>query len=173
MREETLVRNLLQHRRVLEAMMAALVGDRSAAEDLTQELAIVMTRKRDSVEDDVPFVAWARRIAVNLVRDHRKRLARRKVQPLDDAVLDSVARVFEEAGTSAWDERLEALRRCSDLLPEHDRDLLARRYERDEPVSRIADDLGQKKGAIDTALYRLRRSLHDCVELRLQGPGQS
>lgn len=173
MREETLVRNLLQQRRVLEAMMAALVGDRSAAEDLTQELAIVMTRKREGVPEDAPFLAWARRIAVNLVRDHRKRLARRKVQPLDDAALDSVARVFEEPGASAWEERLEALRRCSDLLPESDRTLIQRRYELDEPVSRIADDLGLRKGAVDTALYRLRRALHDCVELRLQEPGRS
>jgi len=173
MREETLVRNLLQHRRVLEAMMAALVGDRAAAEDLTQELAIVMTRKRESVDDDHPFLPWARRIAVNLVRDHRKRLARQKVQPLDEAALESVARVFEEAGASAWEQHLDALRRCSDLLPESDRILLQRRYERSEPVSRIADDLGVKKGAVDTALYRLRRSLHDCVELRLQEPGRS
>jgi RNA polymerase sigma-70 factor, ECF subfamily len=162
MREETLVRNLLQHRRVLEAMMAALVGDRAAAEDLTQEMAIVMTRKRESVDDDCPFLAWARRIAVNLVRDHRKRLARK-----------SVARVFEETGASAWDEHLEALRRCADLLPESDRALLQRRYERDDSVSRIADDLGMKRGAVDTTLYRLRRNLHDCVELRLQEPGRS
>lgn len=173
MHEETLVRNLLQHRRVLEAMMAALVGDRSAAEDLTQELAIVMTRKREGVPEDTPFLAWGRRIAVNLVRDHRKRLARRKIQPLDDAALDSVARVFEDVGASAWEERLDALRRCTDLLPESDRDLICQRYERDEPVSRIADTLGVRKGAVDTALYRLRRTLHDCVELRLQEPGRS
>jgi RNA polymerase sigma-70 factor (ECF subfamily) len=173
MREETLVRSLLQHKRVLEAMMAALVGDRAAAEDLTQELAIVMTRKREGVPEDAPFLAWARRIAVNLVRDHRKRLARRKIQPLDDAALDAVAGVFEAPGESAWDLRLDALRRCADLLPERDRALLQRRYERDEPVSRIADDFDMTKGAVDTALYRLRRTLHDCVELRLQEPGRS
>lgn len=173
MREETLVRNLLEHKRVLEAMITALVGDRSVAEDLFQELAVLMTRKRESAAEDCSFVAWGRRIAVNLVRDHRKRLARHKIQILDDAALESVARVFEDAGDSVWDERLEALRRCADRLPERDRELLRRRYELDESAARIAGDLSITAGAVDTTLYRLRRSLHDCVELRLQEPGRS
>ncbi|MBV8879982.1 MAG: sigma-70 family RNA polymerase sigma factor [Planctomycetaceae bacterium] len=164
MREETLVRNLLQHKPVLEAMITAMVGDRAAAEDLFQELAILMTRKRESAEEDCSFLAWGRRIAVNLVRDHRKRLARQKIQPLDDEVLESVARVFEEAGAGLWEERLEALRRCAERLPEKDRELLRRRYELDEPAVRIARDLSTTAGAVDTSLYRLRRSLHDCVE---------
>jgi RNA polymerase sigma-70 factor (ECF subfamily) len=173
MREETLVRNLLQYQRVLEAMITAMVGDPTAAEDLFQELAVLMTRKRESADEDCSFVAWGRRIAVNLVRDHRKRLARQKVQPLDDRALESVARAFEEVGESAWDERLEALRRCADRLPERDRELLRRRYELDEPAARIARDRSTSPGAVDTTLYRLRRSLHQCVELQLQEPGRS
>jgi RNA polymerase sigma-70 factor (ECF subfamily) len=173
MREETLVRNLLQYQRVLEAMITAMVGDRTAAEDLFQEMAVLMTRKRESVDEDCRFVAWGRRIAVHLVRDHRKRLARHKVQPLDDRALESVARVFEEAGDSAWEERLEALRRCTDRLLDRERDLIRRRYELDEPAARIARDSSTSPGAIDTTLYRLRRSLHDCVERRLREPGRS
>jgi RNA polymerase sigma-70 factor (ECF subfamily) len=173
MREETLVRNLLQYQRVLEAMITAMVGDPTAAEDLFQEMAVLMSRKREAVEEDCSFVAWGRRIAVNLVRDHRKRLARRKFQPLDDLVLESVARVFEESGESAWNDRLEMLRHCADRLPERERDLLRRRYELGEPASRIARDLSTSPGAIDTTLYRLRRSLHDCVETRLREPGSS
>ncbi|HZE96739.1 MAG TPA: sigma-70 family RNA polymerase sigma factor [Planctomycetota bacterium] len=173
MREETLVRNLLQYKRVLEAMLIAMVGDRPAAEDLYQEMAILMTRKREGVDEDCRFIAWGRRIAVNLVRDHRKRLARQNLRPLDDEILDSVARVYEEAGESAWEERLDALRRCAGLLPEKDRGLLRRRYELDEPADSIARDLSTSRGAVDNALYRLRKSLHDCVELRLQEPGRS
>ena len=52
MREETLVRNLLQYQPVLEGMLTAMVGDPAAAEDLFQEMAILMTRKREEVDED-------------------------------------------------------------------------------------------------------------------------
>jgi RNA polymerase sigma-70 factor (ECF subfamily) len=173
MREETLVKNLLQYKRVLEGMLFAMTGDAAAAEDLYQEMAILMTRKRDSADEDCRFVAWGRQIAINLVRDWRKKLARGKVQTLDDDVLEAVAGAFEASAESAWDARREALRLCSDKLPEKDRLLLRRRYEESVPVEQLAAELSVSRGALDTSLYRLRRALHDCVELRLQQPGMS
>ena len=173
MREETLVKNLLQYKRVLEGMLFAMTGDAAVAEDLYQEMAILMTRKRDSADEDCKFVAWGRQIALNLVRDWRKKLARGKVQTLDDDVLEAVAGAFESAADSAWDARREALRLCADKLPERERLLLRRRYEESVPVERLAAELSVSRGALDTSLYRLRRALHDCVEMRLQQPGLS
>ncbi len=173
MREETLVKNLLQFKRTLEGMLFAMVGDSAVAEDLFQEMAVLMTRKREQAEENCKFVAWGRQIAVNLVRDWRKKLARGKVQTLDDDVLESVAASFETSAESAWDARREALRLCSDKLPEKDRLLLRRRYEESVPVEKLAAELSVSRGALDTSLYRLRRTLHDCVEMRLQQPGMS
>src|SRR5687767_12061338 len=166
MREETLVRNLLQYKRVLEGMLVAMVGDAAVAEDLYQEMAILMTRKRESADEDCKFVAWGRQIAVNLVRDWRKKLARGKVQTLDDDVLESVAGAFESTAESDWDARREALRQCAEKLSEKDRVLLRRRYEESVPVDQLATEFSVSRGALDTSLYRLRRALHDCVELR-------
>jgi RNA polymerase sigma-70 factor (ECF subfamily) len=173
MREETLVKNLLQYKRVLEGMLFAMTGDAAAAEDLYQEMAILMTRKRDSADEDCKFVAWGRQIAINLVRDWRKKLARGKVQTLDDDVLEAVAGAFESASESAWDLRAEALRICAEKLSEKDRTLLRRRYEQSVPIDQLAAELSMSRGAVDTSLYRLRRALHDCVEMRLQQPGLS
>lgn len=173
MREETLVKNLLQYKRVLEGMLFAMTGDAATAEDLYQEMAILMTRKRDAAEEDCKFVAWGRQIAINLVRDWRKKLARGKVQTLDDDVLEAVAGSFESASESAWDSRAEALRICAEKLSEKDRTLLRRRYEQSVPVEKLAAELSMSRGAVDTSLYRLRRALHDCVEMRLQQPGLS
>jgi RNA polymerase sigma-70 factor, ECF subfamily len=173
MREETLVKNLLQFKRVLEGMLFAMTGDASAAEDLYQEMAILMTRKRESADEDCKFVAWGRQIALNLVRDWRKKLARGKIQTFDDDVLESVAGAFETATDSAWDARADALRHCAEKLSEKDRTLLRRRYEQSVPVDQLAAELSMSRGAVDTSLYRLRRALHDCVEMRLQQPGMS
>jgi RNA polymerase sigma-70 factor (ECF subfamily) len=173
MREETLVKNLLKFKRTLEGMLFAMVGDPAVAEDLFQEMAILMTRKREEAAEDCRFVAWGRQIAINLVRDWRKKLARGKVQTLDDDVLEAVAGAFESASDAAWDARRDALRLCSDKLPEKDRLLLRRRYEESVPVEQLAAELSISRGAVDTSLYRLRRALHDCVEMRLQQPGMS
>lgn len=173
MREETLVKNLLQYKRVLEGMLFAMTGDAAASEDLYQEMAILMTRKRESADEDCRFVAWGRQIALNLVRDWRKKLARGKVQTLDDDVLEAVATAFESTAESAWDSRAEALRHCAEKLSEKDRALLRRRYEQSVPVDQLAAELSISRGAVDTSLYRLRRALHDCVEMRLQQPGMS
>lgn len=173
MREETLVKNLLTYKRVLEGMLHAMVGDRAAAEDLFQEMAVLMTRKREETDEDCKFVAWGRQIAVNLVRDWRKKLARGKVQTFDDDVLEAVAGSFEANAESAWDARAEALRICAEKLSDKDRTLLRRRYEESVPVEKLAAERSMSRGALDTTLYRLRRALHDCVEMRLQQPGMS
>jgi len=173
MREETLVRNLLQYQPVLEGMLTAMVGDPASAEDLFQEMAILMTRKREEVDEDCKFAAWARRIALNLVRDHRKKLARRKVKPLDDDVLESVSRVFEDSDLELWNARRDALRNCADQLPDRERAILRRRYEDAAAPTQIASEFSLSRGAVDTLLYRARRTLHDCVQLKLQEPGSS
>jgi RNA polymerase sigma-70 factor (ECF subfamily) len=173
MREETLVKNLLTYKRVLEGMFHAMVGDAAAAEDLFQEMAVLMTRKREEADEDCKFVAWGRQIAINLVRDWRKKLARGKVQTFDDDVLEAVAGSFEAESEESWDARREALRLCSEQLPEKDRVLLRRRYEESVPVDRLAAERSISRGALDTTLYRLRRALHDCVEMKLQQPGMS
>ena len=173
MHEETLVKNLLQYKRVLEGMLHAMVGDPAVAEDLFQEMAILMTRKREETDEHCKFVAWGRQIAVNLVRDWRKKLARGKVQTFDDDVLEAVAGSFDAAEESAWDARREALQLCAEMLTDKDRTLLRRRYEESVPVETLAAERSMSRGALDTTLYRLRRTLHDCVEMRLQQPGMS
>ena len=168
MREETLVTHLLRHKRVLTGMLTAWVGDVNVAEDLFQETAVILTRKRAEADEDTPFLAWARKVALNVVRDYRKKNARRKVRCLDDDVLESVAAVFEDREARAWDARLEALRGCAEGLPGRERDVLRRRYEGGEPIEALASSLGMSRGALDTLLYRVRKALHACVEGRLR-----
>ena len=168
MREETLVTNLLRHKRVIEGMLTAMVGDAAAAEDLFQEMAIIMTRKREETEEECRFVAWARAIAINLVRDHRKKYARRRIILLDPETLEAVAGAFEEVREPLWDLRREALLKCTEKLPERERRVLRRRYEEALPTEQVAREFKTTRGAVDTLLYRLRRALHQCVQGRLQ-----
>ena len=167
MREETLVKNIIRHKRVIEGMITALIGDASAAEDLFQEVAVIMTRKREEVDELCRFVAWGRSIAINVVRDYRKSRARRRVLFLDDASLDVVAAEFEK-DDAVWDERRHPLRKCTETLPARERQVLQRRYHEDESVEEVAASLSMSRGALDTMLYRIRKSLQLCVEGKLR-----
>ena len=167
MREETLVKNLLAHKRVIEGMIAAMTGDPAAAEDLFQEAAIIMTRKREETAEDCRFAAWAKAIAWNVVRDWRKKKARSKVRFLADDALEGVAQVFVDTDGEDWDRRRAALKRCSEKLPEREREVVRRRYEQAEPVESIAAWLKTTRGAVDTLLFRIRKALHACVQGKL------
>ena len=166
MREETLVTNIIRHKRVIEGIITALTGDSALAEDLFQEVAIIMTRKREEAGEDCKFVAWGRSIAVNVVRDWRKRQARRPIQFLDDASLDDVAASFDEDAN--WDERRAALKACAATLPARDRRALEMRYAHGATIDTVAGELSMSRGAVDTMLYRIRRALMLCVEGHLR-----
>jgi RNA polymerase sigma-70 factor (ECF subfamily) len=172
-REETLVKNLVRHRGIIQGMIAAMVGNPSTAEDLFQEVAVVMTRKRAEADEDCRFVAWGRRIAVNVVRDWRKKQARHPLRFLGDADLESVAAAFEETREEDWDARRQALQRCVDKLPDRERLLLSRRYQASEPIEEIAASIPASRGAVDTMLYRIRKALLQCVETKLRHEGVS
>jgi len=172
-KEETLVKNIVKYKKVLGGMLTAMVGDYTVAEDLFQEVAVIMTRKRETADEDCRFVAWARQIAINVVRDYRKKRARSKVRILEDAALEGIARVFEETDEPLWDLRREALQRCAEKLPERERSLIRRRYDAEEPIEALAASLSTTRGAVDTMLYRIRKALHQCVEGRLRKLGLS
>jgi RNA polymerase sigma-70 factor (ECF subfamily) len=167
MSEETLVRNLLHYKPVLQGMIIALIGNASTAEDLFQEVALIMTRKRESVEEHCKFVAWGRSIALNVIRNWRKKTRRHKLHFLDEETLELVAREFEDTEDSSWNLRREALTACAGGLRGRDRELLKKRYEEDTSPERLAKSLGSSRGAIDSWLYRIRKALSRCVEDRL------
>ena len=168
MTEQTLISNLMTHRNSIEAMLTAMVGDPSAVEDLAQDLAMVMTRKREGVSEDCNFMAWSRAIAVNLTRDFAKKKARQRVYVLSDEALEVVAEALEPVNETTLDTRWAALQQCVDALPGSQRDILTARYVDNRSLTDLTASLSKKRGAIDTLLYRIRKSLYDCVERRMR-----
>jgi RNA polymerase sigma-70 factor (ECF subfamily) len=171
MLETTLVQNLLKHQATLEGMLTAMVGDAIAAQDLYQEMALIMTRKREEVTEDCAFLAWARKIGFNVVRDYRKKMARRKVRLMQDGVLDQVAAAFEETPDAFWEARGRALEKCMETLPERSRTVIRRRYLEAVPSEELAASLNTNRNALDALLFRIRRALLDCVQARLEKEG--
>ena len=168
MTEQDFVLNIIKYKNVLEAMLVAMVGDTHAADDLFQEAAVIMMQKRGQLDNAGSFLSWSRAIAFNVVRDFRKKRARQKVHALDDQALESIAEVFEHFEDGDVDARRSALRACSEKLSPAHRDLLRMRYDSNSSIDELAAALAKSRGALETSLYRIRKLLSDCIELRLR-----
>ena len=167
MTEATFVQHLLRNRSLHEAMLLALVADVHVADDLYQQAALVMTRKREAIPEDCRFLPWSRKVIVNVVRDYRKQKARQRVSLMDEQSLELIAGAFEKLDETVVDARREALRRCLGKLDAPQRKLLHARYEENRSFEELAVESSRTRGAVQTMLYRLRRALTLCIERTL------
>jgi len=143
----------------------SLCHDHARAQDILQETNLTLWRKAEDFEPGTNFTAWACRTAYFHVLNHRRKASREQLV-FDEDVLDYLAERQEERTEGARD-RLAALHRCLEKLPERQRRLVERRYRPGASVQAIAADDGKSEGAVSQALYRIRAALQQCMEKQL------
>jgi RNA polymerase sigma-70 factor (ECF subfamily) len=155
------------HRTLLDYFYRRL-ADRSAAEDLLQELCMRLIRTAPRFDPAPPFPPWLWTLAANLLRDaHRRRAARPAEVPLEEAP----AALLDEAADPATLllERLEAaaIERAVADLPVAYREVLADRVWGRRPFGEIAAaqgiSVGTARWRMHEALRRLRLALRRAV----------
>lgn len=170
-----LARMLLEQRDALFGYLLALVRNWNAAEELFQEVSLVVLQKgQEGLEVD-QFGPWSREIARRLVLNYWKTSSRTRLV-LSTPALDSLDRAFEEHDEKVEgrrQERLLQLRRCLQSLPDHLRRVVDLRYEESLPLQEIARRLGRSAGSVQVALSRIRMQLHQCTKRLEGGPGAS
>ena len=145
--------------------VTALVSERSAADDVMQEIALALLRKFPEYDETRPFIAWAMGITRIAVLTRRRDQAR-AVTRFSAATADSLAEVWQEM-LPVVDDRRTALGECLRGVAGRSRELLTLRYEQDIEPQDIAKRLGMTAVAVRVALSRLRAVLHGCIEKRL------
>lgn len=141
-----------------------LLGDRSAAEDATQEAFLSAYRALPRFEGG-SFRAWLLRIAANQARDELRRRRRRPASSLESLLADPTRRepsTEDEAPRRAEQRARErALQEMLERLPFEQRlvviliDVQGRSYEE------TAEVLGEAIGTVKSRLFRARRKLRD------------
>jgi len=161
--QDQLVQLLIGHRAMLMGYIALIVGDPHLAEDVFQEVAVVVVRKSDALRDAAGFPAWARQIArfkaLNTLRE-RKNLP----QALDDALLDLLEKDWAQDDGADRRERADAVRSCLDKLAPHARHLLELRFGRNLSGKTLADAVGQQLNTVYVTLSRVYRTLSACMK---------
>jgi len=163
------LRLLSQHERRMKAYILALVPNWADADDLYQETTLRLWEQFADYDPKQEFGAWACTIAYYMVLAHRKKSSREKgrfSQAFVEAVAEELAATTHEA-----DLRYHALQHCLRKLSERNRDLIRRCYSGTTPLKAVAEQVGRKVDALHRALSRIRHSLHECIEKKLQKEG--
>lgn len=169
-RSEQFVQLLARYQNRLYGYVFSLLGDHSRASDVLQETNLILWRKIDEFHVDKPFLPWAFAIARFQV------LAHLRDQKRDRLLLDAelAAAISEQAETQAerLDEFRQALNHCLGFLSDTNRELVERRYLKSMSIAELASTLDRTASAVKVALMRSRRSLADCIQMRMAAEGE-
>lgn len=169
-RRDAFARLFAQHDRWLFAYLVSLLGSPAAAEEVFQEVCIVLWREYKTFELGTDFVRWVSVIAHHQVQRYRRQVRRLGPQ-LGDAVIELLARDAVER-VDLLELRRDALRGCLQKLPESDRSLVHHCYgDTSQSFKTAAEELGRPTNTVYKALIRIRRVLYECIERTLATEG--
>lgn len=145
----------------IRAYVRRLVPTRADADDVMQEVSIVLWKKFGEFREDGNFRAWAFGVARYAALSWRRDKARDRLV-LNEEVVSKLAEETADDEPHLKRQR-EALEACMDKVsPEH-RDLLMRAYQPEATIHDVARDSGRSVPGFYQWLHRVRRMLHDCI----------
>lgn len=159
------LRLFTSHEAAVRAFVRRMLPSRADADDVMQEVSIVLWEKFGSFRADGDFRAWAFGVAryqvLGWLRDHgRDRLV------LDEGVALQLAHEAEAIEPALAHQR-EALERCMEKVPGDQRALLMRAYDDEARIQDVAASSGRSITGFYQWLHRIRRMLLDCIRRAL------
>jgi len=162
---EDFLKLFLRQQDGIRAFLGSVVRDRAAAEDLFQEVSLTLWETFDSYDPARPFGAWARGVALNKVLQGREK-SRKIPLAFSPQAIEAVLDAYDRSDGAAPDT--DGLRDCISKLPPRSQSLLALRYERSLKLGEIAKEVGSSLDAVHKLLSRIRETLQECLQRRLQ-----
>jgi RNA polymerase sigma-70 factor (ECF subfamily) len=153
---------------LVRSWLCRVPGVRDEADDLAQEVLVVLVREMPGFERrrDGAFRAWLRQITLNRVRAFQK--ARRRRGRAGGAGVESLLAQLEDSTSDLarqWDEDHDR-HVLNELLAVVRRDFRTRTWEAfrrcaldDRPVARVAAELGMTETAVLQAKFRVLKRL--------------
>jgi len=138
------------------------VQDRAAADDLAQEIFLKVYLSLSKFHFRSEFGTWLYRLAVNHIKDHLRKTARRREVPLDavsEAAYPAADDVREREEGRIREDRRQAVLRVLESLPAKYRVVLTLRDVQGLPYEAIAETLAISPGTVDSRLHRARKML--------------
>ncbi len=166
MRNE-IVRLLMEHRGTLFAFIYASVRDYDIAEEVLQDVSVVICQDSESFELGTNFGAWAREIARRRILAYYRN-SKRFPDPLSDEELRNLQAGFDAVDDVSAKRRMASLAKCLESLKPFAKRLLQLRYAARFSLCEISRQVGRQPESVRKALYRTRQTLRECIERRLR-----
>lgn len=154
---------------IIYAFVRSLVPNYTDAEEVFQQVAMTLWRKRDTFDPALgTFRAWAMGVARNHVRNFdRQKIREYRLQVFAPDVLDRIAEGWQDFEES-WSERQSALKICIGKLPPTDRRRLERYYSKEGKASELAASEGIPLRTFYRKLQKLREILLNCISRTME-----
>ena len=153
-----------RHRDWVCGLMHAIVGDREQAEDLAQEAFCRVYRSRKDYAARGNFVAWLKRIAVNVARDFLRGNRRTALVPLGDlGEMPAGETGFDPFAALASRVLRQEVRAAIAALPPDQRQALVLHYFGGASIEEVAERMGCPIGTIKSRLHHARRRIREML----------
>jgi len=166
-REAEFLRLLAISYRELYAAAMSVVGNRNDADDVIQEVCVVLWARYDEFDPGTNFHKWAVTVAFNVARTYARKRNRRRGTGLNEEALARIVRM-RTASSELLELRREILRNCLTRLAPRDRRFLTDCYRTSTSLVDYAQGKGLTVSAVYSKLKRLRRTLVECVQKKFE-----
>jgi RNA polymerase sigma-70 factor, ECF subfamily len=168
---EKLARQWTEAQPVVGAYILSLIPDFHQAEDVLQQVAVLLVREYEKYDPARPFLPWALGIARNMVLKSRRDVARSSEHFLGELLMDQIQAAFQEPNDN-WGAVRKALYLCLGKQPRKVLELLRWRYAYDLKPGEAALKMGITAGAARVMLHRAREVLRRCIQRHAEGVAQ-
>jgi RNA polymerase sigma-70 factor (ECF subfamily) len=150
--------------RPLYSYILSMLPHREDAEDVLQEVNLILCKKTDEYSPTGNFKSWAYNIARFQIMAHLTKKKRNRIS-FSNELVDALAE--ENTDTDSLHLYQKALQVCYELLPEHMREIAHLRFKEECNIKVISKKVGRPLGAVSATLFRIRSNLMECVKIKL------
>ena len=158
-------RLFLQNQRRLFGFVVTFLPRIDQAEEVFQNVCVILLDKFDQFDPDTSFIRWACQIAKYEVFSFRRQ-CQRKHCSLCEAEIELLAERQLDMGPQL-DARLAVLRHCLKRLRLEDRSLIEARYAENTNSRALAKSLQMCENTVYKALGRIRRAIRRCIDAKV------
>lgn len=154
-----------RHQRTVYGYLRARLTDATDADDLCQEVFLRCYLGREKLDRATTVGAWLIGIARNILREHVRRLSRRREVAWTELCLelDQLTRPHDGHEHDA----IVHLPKCLDALGPSARNAIDLRYRAQLRMEEIGRRLKRSEGAVKLLVHRARQALRNCLERKL------
>ena len=170
---ESLLRRVLQERVPVTAFLQTLVRRQDLAEDLFQDLCVLVLQKQAEVEQVVNLGSWLRTAGRNLAQNALRKRSNDDLSR-DLTVQSMIEPHWEQFDETTTSELGDALEGCIQHLGSGARQLVYSRYVEGFKLTDLAQRLNRPASSLYVAMGRIHKKLAECIQRKIaRGEGSA